>query len=223
MVIRPGLRFGLSWWLAAEFTRRHPELIVREVDADIAIFNSLDLIGPDSSLVLRLGRLRRHGVALPPAEPSDYWPYHRLLEGKLTDRIEFIESAAGLTTPKAIPASTPRTLTYRAIAQISTITMLDDGREIVAHKPYDGTKLFYECPDPGHFAAFPLVEVNDPEARQRQDRYWILSRNGSGYLAMLDTAGYVFVGESMFHLPTVYAQRNGNLLRTVLDVFGEIF
>ncbi len=113
-----------SWWLAAEFARRHPELLVYEMHPGGGMYDMLavaspEQFSPDVSLpparvmLNRVGSLQVHSgneqVVVAQwkhlVDPAHRW-----------EVLKQLELHAGLPQPEKPAASTPRTLTYRFLA-----------------------------------------------------------------------------------------------------------
>ena len=154
-------RIALSWELLAEAARRHPS---GQIGHDWHHwYDSLQFAVDSERAILcnRAGRIHLMGksgfAAWEPPPNRDGWSLV-MLQGPRRS-LEEIESVIGLSSPKRAPATTPRTLTYRVLAALSTLSLLRG----VLLDPRPGLIYDSNDSDPGvedeQFALFPKASV----------------------------------------------------------------
>ncbi|MBW6439262.1 hypothetical protein KZ829_36675 [Actinoplanes hulinensis] len=206
-------RYALAWRLLSAVARRHPDrLVVREGEGSASPPQAIGIADADApSRVYVNVDVGASQIMI--AEVT--WPLHQMLAGPLAKFSRDVETEAGLAGPDRTPAATPRTLTYRAAAVVAAMTV--HNRKTIS--PRDVRHHL------GLLAHFPQVwerdRTVDPQ-RPEPGRFWLLRTYDDRELAVLDTEGYAYVGESIFHLPTVYAQHGRNLRRTVAAIFARL-
>jgi hypothetical protein len=132
-----GERFIISqsWWLASEFVRRHPELVIHEMHPGggmcdvLCVFEpGVDAFGGTTQVMLnRAGTIQVHYPQPTERHPERIASWLEVTDDANPHRfLRRIEDAAGLGHPSKAPASTPRALAYRFIS--TALTMLGNDR-----------------------------------------------------------------------------------------------
>ena len=212
-----------SWWIAAELVRRHPELTIVETHPGGGQYDVLEIVRDGTSLI-SMNRAGRIHIANSSREPLGFEA--TFAEADPRQLIALLEQEARLSSPDKAPGSTGKVLTYRALAHIVWAT---------AHRaaPLDARSEFLDSSGGGGSGArgllsrFPIAQERSRESRPHDPagipahRYWLVMR-GSGAVAAADVDGFVYVGESCLHLPTLYDDNGRSLSRTILAAWGSL-
>ncbi|MFI5493461.1 hypothetical protein [Actinoplanes sp. NPDC051859] len=208
---RPALVHAQSWWFAALLARRHPDLMVLETHSRAGAYDCLDL--HDSATTDERQAylsINRAGNLQFPRTGANPWPLDRLFTEQPEGLVEQAESAAGLPSPADVEEPTPRTLVYRTIAALTSITA-NDRRPWEVRDP----SLLPDSRD-DLYAKFPLAAE-----RAREHLLYVVQRAGET-IGALDTDGYAYVGRGCHYLPEVHQLHARHLYRTVTSVFGGL-
>ncbi|MFC5931260.1 hypothetical protein D6T64_08365 [Cryobacterium melibiosiphilum] len=215
------------WWIASELVRRHPHLRIsgHEVagegrlvllhDEQDSMSIQWDLVGGCKYLV--------NGVVT-----SISW-IEMMAAVSPHETVKRIEVGAGLGIPKAVPVTTPHSLSYRVIAS-ALATAVDDRHEWCAvpapMNPYDDP----DCP---YFQGFPsAIAARDEYAREADAQiastgrpvhffqpFWALLRNLEP-IAIFDSAGVIHTVMGATELMPCYDSIHRKLALTTARVLG---
>ena len=211
-----------SWWLATELARRHPNLLIIETHPGDGQYDCLTLMRDGKPLVW----INRGGSIL--LEDRDM---SMPLAGVFSDddpatAIQAIEEATGLGVPRHAPATGPRTLAYRVAAQLTMLTV-NDRHPVDVRSEYNDTSGGDAGGRRGLIRGFPIAEARAAELRPDDlhgipgYRYWAVLRNQEP-IAALDTDGFAYLDEHVYHLPALYASNGRNLTALVTQTFAGI-
>lgn len=215
------------WWIASELVRRHPHLRIsgHEVpgegrlvllhDEQDSMSIQWDLVGGCKYLV--------NGVVT-----SISW-IEMMAAVSPHETVKRIEVASGLGIPKAVPVTTPHSLTYRVIAS-ALATAVDDRYEWYAvPAPMDP----YDDPDCPYFQAFPSAMAARDDYAEAADAqiaatsrdihffqpFWALLRNLEP-IAIFDSAGVIHTVMGATELMPIYDSIHRKLALTTARVLG---
>lgn len=225
-----------SWRLASELVRRHPgELRILRTHPGGGQYDCLTITTPTADGgTIQLNRRGTIQVHRPFGEiASSAWEPVQWDEYLRDDPREFLgrlEAAAGLSAPPRVPASTPLTLTYRALAAIAS-TAVKGVHPIDIQPGYIDTSGYGGGPNSmlDEFTAVP------PELRSRLTgdlydepgyRFWIVTRNAVPLIALEQARGIAWWphrSESL-NLITEYneSKRSVNMLAMKLLSFADL-
>lgn len=223
-----------SWRLASELARRHPKPVrVARTHPGGGTYDCLTLFdmanGPGRIQLNRNGTIQvqeRFDGREPTWEPTEWDEYLRADPREFLHRLEV---AAGLPTPSSVPPSTPRTLTLRVLATItSTAVKSVDPIEIVPG--FIDTSGWTGGVNETDFASFSAIP-DDLKRPQESDgawdpgyRFWFVHRNDVPILAFEQHSGLVWIAhhDVTFELMSLYDESRRHLLVTTLKLLRKV-
>lgn len=206
------------WALATLLVRRHPDHSLIEIKEH----TYLTLV-KEPKQILHISR-SGHVFAIDPAGRCPA-TLQELFTGDYERGLTDLEHAIGLDTPKHTPTSTPAVLTFRTIAQLMAIVSTDK-------RSWDVRSVWFDCHEGGsaqekYLMPFPVAAQRAKETR-RDDyhqisylRYWVVLRVDKP-VAVLDTDGFVYVGDQVLSLPEIYSAHSRKLTPTVAASLGTV-
>jgi hypothetical protein len=225
---------AVSWRLASEFVRRHPD-VVRLIRAHPGGGQSDCLwILPKTASGGDI-RLNRNGTIQVlerfDGRPADMWPptsWEHYLGDDPREFLHRLEVAAGLPVPQSVPAATPTTLTYRVLAAIAA-TAVKSGNPIEIQAGFIDTSGEGGGPNDllCHFEAIPL-ELLRPLPDDLYDesgyRFWIVVRHDVPVLAVEQSTATAWTQhhDEGFSMTDLYASCRRNPVITALELLRRI-
>ncbi|MDJ0376433.1 hypothetical protein [Cryobacterium sp. PH31-L1] len=215
------------WWLASELVRRHPHLRVsgHEVEGEgrlVIVHDEQDSMSIQWDLVGGCKYLVNGAVT------SISW-IEMMSAVSPHETLKRIEVGTGLGIPKAVPVTTPHSLTYRVMAS-ALATAVDDRHEWYAvpapMRPYDDP----DCPYFAPFASARKARDDYAEAADAQilatgrdihffQPFWALLCNLEP-VAIFDSAGVIHTEWGPVELMPTYDQLGRRLAFTTARVLG---
>ena len=215
------------WWLASELVRRHPHLRIsgREVEGEgrlVMVHDEQDSMNIQWDLVGGCKYLVNGAVT------SISW-IEMMAAVSPHETLKRIEVGTGLGIPRAVPVTTPHSLTYRVIAS-ALATAVDDRYEWYAvpapMNPYDDPDCPYFLP----FESALQARDSYAEAADAQiaatgraihffQPFWALLRNLEP-VAIFDSAGVIHTVMGATELMPAYENIHRNLTITTVQVLG---
>lgn len=157
--MRHSVRQAAAWRCFAELVRRHPELWVLELHGGGGQYDELAVWEPKAgSLLLQwnyLGSLHMAHVT----SKADLLRWTDLFTLNPRSVLARIEKVTRLGSPRGIPHSTPRVLTYRAIAHLAGSAAFDRRGVSLVNGFYDSSG-YVQGPREGSFEAFPSIQAH---------------------------------------------------------------
>lgn len=221
---------AVSWRLASELARRHPETtrLIRAHPGG-GQYDCLWLMptcGEKGSL-----QMNRNGTIQilerfdgGPARDLESIEWDEYLRADPHGFLHRLEVAAGLPTPRRVPAATPATLTYRVLAAIASMA-------VKSVHPIEIQLGFVDSsgdgggPNPAlsTFAAIPADLLRPREGDLFGEpgyRFWVVIRDGSAVLAMEQGEGLAWSThhDVALSLMDVYADSGRSLMVTTLEL-----
>lgn len=213
---------AISWRLASELCRRHPKttriLITHPGGGQ---YNCLTIINSQGGIgVIQLNRSGTIQVhqKFDTDRPSD-WRVTEWSEYLASDPLEFLErleNSSGLNPPRDVPASIPRTLTYRVLAALTATA-------IMTVRPLEVKSGFIDTSDGGGgpngalklFDAIPekLLRLRPTDLYGEPGyRFWILTRAGVPILVIEEetATGWVQHRKTAIDLKKVFTRHHRN-------------
>lgn len=230
----PGQRqvIARSWWLAAELTRRHPELLVYEMHPGGGMYDVLALLGPPYMenptriMLNRAGSIQVHvGNQM---QAISTWR-EQLLSADPRDVLERIERAAGLPSVKKAAPSTQRVLAYRFVSQVLTITAGDRHAWDVRNEFDDNSGDWFDQVESlrGYLQRFPLAQADarmSPQVglwSEPESHFWAILRDDIP-VALVSIEGGLYVGSNQYDLMREYKRADRKVLPIVVHALGHV-
>lgn len=154
--LREPVRQAAAWRCFAELVRRHPQLWVLEMHAGGGQYDEVVVWDPSTHQTpVRFNYVG--SLHLDPfGERYQTLDWVDLLRGEPRQFLTRIEDVTGLRSPSAVPCSTPRVLTYRAIAHLAGATAFNRNDVSLANGFYDSSG-YAQGPREASFAEFPSI------------------------------------------------------------------
>jgi hypothetical protein len=222
----PAQRFVIaqSWWIASELARRHPEYVVHEMHPGGGSYDCLALLIVGQHPAVQLNR----GGTIHVMDNPAYRRYWRdaLASGTPHALVKEIEAAASLNLARKAPATTSRTLAYRFIAALMTMTVNDrhvwDARnEFIDSSSDDETVLN------GYIDAFPDVRhdftTTEPIGlwQEPYSHFWAILRDEKP-VAIVSIDGRFYRKEHAMDLMPAYKAHNRAIIPLVVDAMAGL-
>lgn len=219
--LTPSAVEALSWRICAELARRHPgRLRVLELHPCTGQYDCLSLMDLDDDT----GRVQANRVGSIHAFSSTFddtiWTWEDYMRADPREFLLEVERAADLVPPRSVPASTPTTLAYRAIAAVLTADVAGV-QELEALNGVADSDLDVDVRE-SLFDVFPdALGPHRDRGRRRPDeraeyRFWFLCRDGEPVAAIDDGYGVAFWPDGTeWHLMDVYRAVGRHLATTV--------
>lgn len=165
MELRRSVRQAAAWRCLAELVRRHPELWVLEMHAGGGQYD--EVVAWDPSVKQTPVRFNYVGsVHLDPfGERYQSLDWVELLITHPRRFLARIEDVTGLRAASAIPHSTPRVLTYRAIAHLAGGAAFNRN-EVSLVNGFCDSSGYVQGPREGSFEAFPSIQAHRRHASE---------------------------------------------------------
>lgn len=236
----PAQRFVLaqSWWIAAELTRRHPELLVHEMHPGGGQYDVLAVFAPPYDAAGARVMLNRAGTMQVHAHDGHNGVPDIALIGTWADAlsarsphavIKQIEDVAQLNALTKAPSSTPRALAYRFIATLLT-TAVNDRHHWDARNEFIDSSRDWWPGDPeinGFMDAFPEVQhdfASTPEIgiwHEPESHFWAILRDQIP-VAVVSIEGRLYRQDRHFDLVDEYANHGRRMLSVVAGALGDL-
>lgn len=217
------------WWMASELVRRHPHLLISGVEVDegarlIIVHDQQDGMSIQWDLV---GGCKYKAAG---EVKSISW-IEMLAAANPHEIVKLIEVGAGLGIPKAMPTTTPHSLSYRVIANALSTAVNDRHEWYAVPAPMVHGE---DLSDPActHFNGFPTtIEARQgyvDEALEQLDSgrgvyffqpFWAIMRDLEP-IAIMDSAGTIHTIVGAEQLMPLYERINRNLTITTARVLG---
>lgn len=222
-----------SWRLASELVRRHPELRILRTHPTGGMYDCLTIVdGANGSGVdIQLNRNGRiHILGTASTRPGVVWEPTEWFEYMSSDPREFLgrlERAAGLPAPPQVPASPPRSLTYRVLAAVA-VTSFMTVHPIEIESGYidaSGEGGSHRNADLDLFAAIP-TELRRPKPEDvlgvAEYRFWIVERRGVPIVAIEQDSATSWCQhrDDGFDIAREYRAANRDLFRVVASLLA---
>lgn len=231
----PSVLEAVSWRLASELVRRHPDStrLIRAFPA-----HGYDLLWIQAASNIEKGdiRLNRNGTiqvhkrfdGRPPAEDFGATEWDAYLRADPHDFLLALEASAGLAKPTQVPATTPTTLVYRIFAAIAS-TAVKSVHPIDIQSGYINTDGYGGGPNPV-LDTFPSIPngLRHPKAGDFDDepgyRFWIVHRDGKPVLVVEQTEALAWTRhhDVAFPLMGLYEESRRHLLVTALKLLRRV-
>lgn len=225
---------AVSWRLASELVRRHPD-VTRLIRAhpgggQYDCLWILPKAGDKGDVQLnRNGRInvleRFDGGPTDGSESVEWDEYLRADPREFLDRVE---TAAGLAVPQQVPAATPATLTYRILAAIAS-TAVKSVHPIDIQLGFIDSSGYDAGPND---ALTSFTAIPGALRRPREDdmfgeagyRFWIVLRDDIPVLAFEQREGLAWTQhhDVAFPLMSLYEESGRHLLVTALKLLRKV-
>lgn len=225
---------AVSWRLASELVRRHPDT-TRLIRGHPGGGQSdclwiLPTVAEHGDI-----RLNRHGTIQVPerfdGRPADGWrptEWDAYIGADPREFLNRLEVAAGLPSPQHVPATTPTTLVYRLLAAIAS-TAIKSVHPIEVQAGFIDTAGYGGGPN----EALDAFSAIDPELRRpRADdfygepgyRFWMVVRDDVPVLAFEQREGLAWTQhhDETFPLIGLYEESRRHLLVTALKLLRTV-
>lgn len=220
---QPELRFmyAQTWWIASEFVRRHPDWAIRSLEgmSYLRLVNPRDhkpyiVCNPTAVHLFGGDSLGRVDNLLSTSHPYEV--------------VKRLERFVGDAPDRKTPASTPRTLAYRFLAAVLTMTVNDRGRweiqnEFIEDEGYGSGPL-----RAGWVAKFPEAEraldqvrLEDWDNGDASRHFWAVLRD-EDVVAIVSDEGRVYRRDRQFDLTAEYKANGRRILPLVVTVLGDL-
>jgi hypothetical protein len=221
---------AVSWKLASELARRHPETtrLIRAHpgggQSDCLWLLPID----DGTGDIRLNRNgtiqvlgRFDGLDARQWEPTEWETY---LGADPRDFLHGLEVAAGLPIPKHVPSATPTTLVFRVLAAIAS-TAVKSVHPIEIQEGFIGSSGYNGGPNEAldTFAAIPRDLLRPRVADffgEPGYRFWIVLRDQAPILAFEQSEGLAWTThhDESFSVMEIFEQAHRSVLITALEL-----
>jgi len=220
----PAERFMLAqtWWIASEFARMHSDWAIRYGDH----LTYLTLVNPrdhDSRIACNPTAVHMFGPDSRQASVG-----HLLSTADPYEVVKALGDFVGDPSHLRTPASTPRTLAYRLLATVLTVTVNDRARWAIQNEVVGDDGYGEGSAQRGFVAQFSEAQQ---AARTLQSESWDLGEPLRHFWAILreddpvaivSTEGYVYRQDRQFDLPAEYQASGRRILPLVVAVLGDL-
>jgi len=236
----PAQRFivAQSWWIASELVRRHPELVIHEMHPGGGHYDVLAIFAPPYADARAIVMLNRAGtLQVHVRDESGGTPDLRVV-GTWADVLsasnphgfaKVIESAAGLPIVPKAPPSTPRTLAYRFIATLLTMTVNDrntwDARNEFIDSSGDGWPGEAELR--GHLDSFPDTRRDFSSItalglwHEPESHFWAVMKDQIP-VAIVSLEGHVYRSDRRYSLTEEYTAMGRRMFPVVASILNGL-
>ncbi|SDD23886.1 hypothetical protein SAMN05216410_3016 [Sanguibacter gelidistatuariae] len=223
-----------SWWIASEIARRHPQLIIHEMHPGGGMYDVLGIMKPGGRESLAwLNRTGRICVATgDDRSPSDddsfqlTWTDVMAMASPHT-AVKAIEVAAGLVLTGKAPASTPRTLAYRVIANVINSCSNDRHHWDVRNEFIDSSSDDDGVLN-GYLDAFP--EARSDSARtprlglwhEPESHFWAVLRDDEPVALISIEAALYLPGKKPIDMMAEYKRHGRRIIPCMASLLGDL-
>jgi hypothetical protein len=228
---------SISWCLAAELARRHPEQlwIAHTVPITGTTYDCLTLwrpgdrgaVGPPIFQLNRGGSIHVHHRF--DGTPISDWPRWSWYDYLFADPYQFLlqlETAAGLPTIRKVPSTTPKTLVWRIIAQLvasspRSVHMIDAVPGYADVSGFEGINNDMFDAFPGARRAAATAHPDDPLDCPHR-RFWFICVDGTPRVALATTGHAWMLGSIELDLMDEYDQADRRLGPVIAQLLQDI-
>lgn len=236
----PAKRFVLaqSWWIAAEFVRRHPDFVIHETHHDGGfMYDVLEVSAPPNDRGNSRLMLNRNGTLQVHSDGRDgefeatvlgTWADVLAAEGAHSV-LKTAESLVGAVMSAKAPASSPRALAYRFIATALNLTVNDrhkwDARNNQHYLPYS---MFSDSDEAeGYLAAFAAARLDAQTSPQiglmhePESHFWAILRDKEP-VAIVSIEGRAYRADRAYDLSDEYEIHGRRMTPLVVSILGDV-